>query len=54
MIPGDTRYEVEIEVDPVFAENMADTHWHRTQRIEQHPDGSLLFRCTVDGLEGYV
>ena len=51
MIPGETRYEVALDVDPVFANNVGDTRWHRSQRLEQDPDGTLHFYCTVDGLD---
>jgi len=37
-----------------FAQTMADTRWHPTQEIEEHPDGSSTFRCTVDGLDEIV
>ena len=51
MIRGETTYEVELTFDAEFAENIADTHWHKTQKIDWQPDGSIRFRCRVDGLE---
>jgi len=51
MIRGQNSYEVEVVFDAEFSENIADTHWHKTQKIEWQDDGSLRFRCTVDGLE---
>jgi len=53
MIRG-PRHEVEIWFDASFAQTMADTRWHPTQEIEEHPDGSSTFRCTVDGLDEIV
>lgn len=54
MIRGKKRYAVEVWFDAEFAETIADTHWHATQEIEWNDDGSILFRCTVDGLEEIV
>ena len=44
-------YDVEILFDAEFAENIADTLWHKTQDIENLSDGSIRFTCTVDGLD---
>ena len=54
MIRGEPDYEVELRFDPQFAETIADTLWHKTQRLEEHEDGSLTFRCTVAGLNEIV
>lgn len=54
MIRGEQRYEVELWFDAAFAENVADTQWHATQQIDWHADGSITFRCTVDGLDEIV
>lgn len=54
MIRGDKRYEVEIHIAPRMAETLADTQWHRTQEVEHQPDGSLVFRCSVEGLDEIV
>ena len=54
MIRGKKAYHVEIVFDPEFAETIADTHWHATQDIEYREDGSILFKCTVDGLDEIV
>ncbi len=51
IIRGDRDYKVRILFDPVVASTMADTLWHRTQEIDEHPDGSATFRCTVSGLD---
>jgi len=54
MIPGNHVYSVELHFDAKFAETIADTHWHDTQEIEWQEDGSILFRCEVDGLDEIV
>lgn len=54
MIRGKTSYDVELDFDAEFAETIADTHWHATQEIDWHDDGSITFRCTVDGLDEIV
>ena len=54
MIRGGKTYKVEIRFDPTFAETIADTHWHPTQEVQWNEDGSILFRCTVDGLDEIV
>jgi predicted DNA-binding transcriptional regulator YafY len=54
MVPGDKDYSVELLLDPSIAELLSDTQWHLTQQIEEHPDGSATFRCTVSGLDEIV
>lgn len=54
MMRGDEDHEVAIRFDPAFAETIGETLWHRTQRIEEQPDGGVVFRCTVSGLEEIV
>ncbi len=54
MIRGDRVYKVELHFDAEFAETIADTHWHDTQEIEWHDDGSIAFRCEVAGLDEIV
>jgi predicted DNA-binding transcriptional regulator YafY len=54
MIRGETTYDIELQFDGEFAETVSDTHWHQTQEIEWNDDGSILFRCRVDGLEEIV
>jgi proteasome accessory factor B len=51
MIKGDKTYDIELAFDAEFAENVADTHWHKTQKVDWNPDGSIRFRCRVDGLD---
>lgn len=54
MIRGSKSYAIELRFDPEFAETIADTHWHQTQEILWDEDGSITFRCTVDGLDEIV
>lgn len=54
MIRGEKTHEVVIHFDAEFAETIADTHWHQTQKIEHHDDGSITFTCRVDGLDEIV
>jgi predicted DNA-binding transcriptional regulator YafY len=54
MIRGDKRYDVELVFATEFAETVADTHWHSTQEFTWQDDGSVLFRCTVDGLDEII
>ena len=54
MIRGNRIYRVELHFDKQFAETVADTHWHDTQQMEWHEDGSILFRCEVAGLDEIV
>jgi predicted DNA-binding transcriptional regulator YafY len=54
MIRGKKSFDVELWFDPQFAETIADTHWHRTQEVCWNDDGSITFRCRVDGLEEIV
>jgi len=54
MIRGKRTFEVELWFDPQFADTVSDTHWHRTQEIEWHEDGSITFCCKVDGLDEIV
>lgn len=54
MIRGNKSYNVEIAFDAEFGETISDTHWHGTQDIDYHEDGSITFRCTVDGLDEIV
>jgi proteasome accessory factor B len=54
MIRGAKSHQVELIFDAPFADTVADTHWHKTQEIIWQDDGSILFRCTVDGLDEIV
>lgn len=54
MIPGDSDHKVELRFEASIAETLADTRWHATQEIEENPDGSVTFRCTVSGLDEII
>ncbi|HMO24801.1 MAG TPA: YafY family protein [Tepidisphaeraceae bacterium] len=54
MIRGEKRYKVVIEFDREFADTVSETRWHATQKTQFHDNGSLTFRCTVDGLDEIV
>lgn len=54
MIRGAKTYDVELLFDREFADTIAETHWHRTQKITWNDDGSMTFRCRVDGLDEIV
>ncbi len=54
MIRGGETFDVLIEFDAEFAETIADTHWHATQKIRENADGTMTFRCKVDGLDEIV
>jgi proteasome accessory factor B len=41
---------VVVRFRPLVAGNVAEVMWHKTQRTELLPDGSLEFRATVSGL----
>jgi proteasome accessory factor B len=42
--------EVQLRFRPQVARNVAEVAWHKTQRTEFLPDGSLDYRVTVSGL----
>jgi predicted DNA-binding transcriptional regulator YafY len=54
MVPSGTIYEIKLHFDAVFAENVADTHWHDSQEIDWLEDGSIHASFRVDGLEEIV
>ena len=54
MIRGSERHDVVIDFDAAFAETISETRWHATQEIEFHNDGTITFRCSVDGLDEIV
>jgi proteasome accessory factor B len=54
MIRGKPRCKVELIFDAEFADTVSDTQWHPTQQIEWLDDGSIRFRCSVDGLDEIV
>lgn len=54
MLRDEKDVAVELRFDAEFARTIAETRWHKTQRIEFHDDGSAVFRCTVSGLDEIV
>jgi len=51
LIPGDGADDhVTIQFKPLVARNVGEVIWHKTQRLEFQPDGSLIFRVQVSGL----
>lgn len=54
MIRGEKTYDVELRFDTEFADTIADTHWHDTQQVDWEEDGTIIFRCKVDGLDEIV
>jgi predicted DNA-binding transcriptional regulator YafY len=54
MMRGEKEHAVEIEFRQPLAETVAETIWHPTQEIEHRADGTLVFRCTVAGLDEIV
>lgn len=44
------RTRVRIRFEKMVAQNVAEVHWHKTQKTRWNPDGTLDFRVTVDGL----
>ena len=54
MIRGEERYDVVIDFDAEFAETLSDTRWHATQEIDYHENGTITFRCSIDGLDEIV
>jgi predicted DNA-binding transcriptional regulator YafY len=54
MIRGSRRFDIELRFDAHFADTISDTHWHATQDVQWNDDGSITFRCTVDGLDEIV
>ncbi|MCE5268977.1 MAG: YafY family transcriptional regulator [Planctomycetaceae bacterium] len=51
MIPEQGRdSQVVVRFSDLVAQNVAEVHWHRTQRVEYREDGTLDFHVTVSGL----
>ncbi len=47
-------YQVAVRFTPMVAHNVAEVAWHKTQRLEFQPDGSLHFHVDVSGLSEIV
>ncbi len=50
----DAPHHVVVQFDPVIAGSVAEIRWHKTQRIETLPDGSIHFHVDVEGLNEIV
>lgn len=51
MIPEKGRdRQVVVRFSKLVAQNVAEVHWHKTQRLVFHDDGSADFHVTVSGL----
>ncbi|HWA97174.1 MAG TPA: WYL domain-containing protein [Pirellulales bacterium] len=44
-------HDVTIRFEKLVARNVAEVVWHKSQRVEFHPDGTLDFHVRVSGLE---
>jgi proteasome accessory factor B len=45
---------VVVHFAPLVAQNVAEVMWHKTQRLDFQPDGSLHFHADVSGLAEIV
>ena len=50
MIPEGKLYDVHLRFEKMVAGNVAEVHWHASQRVQWNDDGSIDFRVRVDGL----
>ncbi|WP_432797845.1 helix-turn-helix transcriptional regulator [Poriferisphaera sp. WC338] len=48
--PEGTHYDINLTFLPRVATNVAETHWHPSQKIEMHDDGSCTATFSVNGL----
>lgn len=46
----DERHNVAIRFQPLVAQNVAEVHWHKTQKLHWNKDGTLDFHVDVEGL----
>ena len=51
LIPGEKRFDIELEFAPKVATNVTEVRWHETQSSEFLPDGSARVRFQVDGVD---
>ena len=51
LIREDQRHTVRLRFHPQVATNVSEVRWHKTQKTELRPDGSVDFTVEVDGLE---
>jgi len=50
MIPQGRIYHVKLRFSPMVARNVAEVHWHRTQKIIYNSNGSITAEFLIDGL----
>ncbi|MGD9933151.1 MAG: helix-turn-helix transcriptional regulator [Dehalococcoidia bacterium] len=49
-VVGDDQFDVVLEFAPEVASRVAETNWHRSQRLTPAPDGSLRFEVRLPSL----
>ena len=48
--PEGQVHDIELEFEPMVAQNVAEVRWHPTQKVEHRPDGRCRVRYRVDGI----
>jgi predicted DNA-binding transcriptional regulator YafY len=51
MIPEGKIYNIKLRFLPMVANNVAEVHWHSTQKVTHNSDGSAIVEFRVDGLK---
>ncbi len=54
MIPAGRIYQVKLRFFSKVAENVAEVHWHSTQKVSRQEDGSAIMEFRVDGLDEII
>jgi predicted DNA-binding transcriptional regulator YafY len=54
LMRGDQPYHVVLRFAARVASNVAEVHWHRTEKLSWQNDGTLQFEVDVDGLHEIV
>ncbi len=50
MMPEGRIYNIKLRFLPKVAKNVAEVHWHSTQKVQRNQDGSVTVEFRVDGL----
>jgi len=50
MIPQGQIYNIKLKFLPKVAQNVAEVHWHSTQKVIYNKDGSANVEFRIDGL----
>jgi len=50
IIPEGKIYDIKLRFSQMVARNVAETLWHRTQKLSWLKDGKLIFEAKIDGL----